>query len=67
MPHRIDIDGISRNLFILRHLAAGSHPVCKELRIDRINEEDNAFGWNYYFGWLKFIVSKMLISVHPGN
>ena len=62
MPHRIDIDSISRNLFILRHLAAGSHSVCQKFRIDRLNEEDKPLGWNYYLGWLKVIVSQMLIG-----
>jgi hypothetical protein len=62
MPHRIDIDGISRNLFVLRHLAVGSRPVCQGLRIDRSDEGDKPFGWNYYLGWLKFIVSQTLIE-----
>lgn len=62
MPHRIDIDGISRNLFVLRHLAVGSRPVCQELRIDRYEEGDKLLGWNYYLGWLKFIVSQTLIE-----
>ena len=62
MPHRIDIDGISRNLFVLKHLAVGSRHVCQELRIDRSDENDKPFGWNYYFGWLKFIVSQTLIE-----
>lgn len=62
MPHRIDIDGISRNLFILKHLAVGSQPLCNAMRIDRCDEEDKLFGWNYYIGWLKSIVCETLIE-----
>jgi len=62
MPHRIDIDGINRNLFVLRHLVAGSRPVCQELRINRCVGNDDPFGWKYYLGWLKSIVSQTLIE-----
>lgn len=62
MPHRIDIDGISQNLFILKHMAAGSPAVCKELTINRDHEDITPFGWNYYLGWMKSIVSQTLIE-----
>ncbi len=62
MPHRIDIVGISRNLFVLKHMVAGSRVVCQELRINRDDEDDTPFGWNYYLGWMKSIVSQTLIE-----
>lgn len=62
MPHRIDIDGISQNLFILKHMAAGSRVVCLDLRINRGDEDVTPFSWNYYLGWMKSIVSQTLIE-----
>lgn len=62
MPHRIDIDGIIRNLFILKHMVAGSRVVCKELLINRDDEDVMPFGWDYYLGWMKSIVSQTLIE-----
>lgn len=63
MPHRIDIDGISRNLFFLKNMAFASQPFCENFRVDRMNDEDKPFGWGYYLGWLKSSVSEMLIEV----
>ena len=63
MPHRIDIDGISQNLFLLKNLAFASQPFCENFRVDRMDDEDKPFGWPYYLGWLKSSVSELLLEV----
>jgi hypothetical protein len=62
MPHRIDIDGISRNLFILINLAYASEHFCEEARVNRSDGDAKTFGWSYYIGWLKSTVSEVLIE-----
>ncbi len=62
MPHRIDIDGISKRIFILNNLAFASKPFCETFQVDRGDEEDKPFGWTYYLGWLKSTVSESLID-----
>ena len=62
MPHRIDIDGISRNLFLLRNLAFASPSLCQTYRLDRCQDLDTPLGWSYYLGWLKSSVSEMLLK-----
>ena len=61
MPHRIDIDGISENLFILQNLSLASRSFCEKYRINQYSEEESEFDW-YYLGWLKSIVSEKLID-----
>lgn len=61
MPHRIDIDGIHQNLFILQNLVFGSKIFCTTYHINRMNESYD-FNWDYYLGWLKSIVSEKLIE-----
>lgn len=62
MTHRIDVDGIRRNLFILLNLAYASKPFCTEARINRTDDGKKSFGWTYYIGWLKSTVSEILIE-----
>ena len=62
MPHRIDIDGISENLFILQNLSLASRSFCEKYRINQYSEEESEFDWYYYMGWLKSIVSEKLID-----
>ncbi len=62
MPHRIDIDGISKRLFILNNLVFASKSFCETFQVDRVDEEDKPFGWDYYFGWLKSTVSESLLD-----
>lgn len=62
MPHRIDIDGISENLFILQNLSLASRTFCEKYRINRYSEGKSEFDWYYYLGWLKSIVSEKLIE-----
>jgi hypothetical protein len=62
MPHRIDIDGISENLFILQNLSLASRSFCEKYRINQYSEEESEFDWYYYLGWLKSIVSEKLID-----
>ena len=62
MPHRIDIDSISENLFILQNLSLASRSFCEKYRINQYSEEELEFDWYYYMGWLKSIVSEKLID-----
>ena len=61
MPHRIDIDGISKDLFILQNLSLASRSFCEKYRINQYSEVESEFDWYYYLGWLKAIVSEKLI------
>lgn len=63
MPHRIDIDGIRKEIFILKNLAFASQPFCRTYHVDRCQEDEDRFGWQYYIGWLKASVSEILIEV----
>lgn len=62
MPHRIDIDGIRRNIFVLMNLAYASEPFCADARVNRVYDERISFGWSYYIGWLKSTVCEILIE-----
>ncbi|CAD6490314.1 MAG: hypothetical protein KFBDDELM_00197 [Candidatus Argoarchaeum ethanivorans] len=62
MPHIIDIDHISENLFILQNLSLASRSFCEKYRISYYSKEESEFDWYYYLGWLKPIVSEKLID-----
>lgn len=62
MPYRIDIDGIHKNLFLLNNLSFSSKNFCEKYLIHRENETESEYNWQYYLGWLKFVVSDILID-----
>jgi hypothetical protein len=61
MPHRIDIDGLHKNLFILQNLFFGSELFCKAYKLHRQNEREPE-DFFYYMGWLKSLVCEILID-----
>lgn len=62
MPHNVDIDGIHKSLFLLQNLCHASRSYCATHRIHRYSEAEEPFDWNYYRGWLKFLVCEHLIQ-----
>ncbi len=62
MPHRIDIDGVSRKMFLLRSMALASRPFCRRYRINRATDDQGPLGWGYYLSWLKSSVSGLLLE-----
>jgi hypothetical protein len=62
MPHRIDFDGIAEDIFILQNLSLASRSFCEKYQINRYSDKELEFDWNYYFEWLKSIVSEKLIE-----
>ena len=62
MPHHIDIDSIHQIVFLILHLCYGSKTFAQAHRIDAMRIEGN-INYEYYFGWLKFLLSEKLIEI----
>jgi hypothetical protein len=62
MPHHIDIDSIHQNVFSILHLCYGSKTFAQSHSIDAMKIEGNIH-YEYYFGWLKYILSEKLIEI----
>ncbi len=60
MPHNVDIDGIHKSLFLLQNLCHASRSFCGTHRIHRDSDAEESLDWNYYRGWLKFLVCEYL-------
>ena len=63
MPHRIDIDSIRQNLFVLMHLAYGAEHFAKKHDLEAVDEENGPINRGYYEGWLKYTLSEKLLEV----
>lgn len=48
---------------MLRNLAFASPSLCRTYRIDRCQDPDTPLGWSNYLGWLKPIVSEVLLEI----
>jgi len=62
MPHTFSTDIIYEDIFILLNLCFASKAFCKEYNIAYYSEDDTEFNWDYYKGYLKYLVSEKLIS-----
>lgn len=62
MPHVLNIDGTSENLFHLQMLVHSSKSFCAKHQISYGDYGNAEFDWYYYFGWLKTSISEKLIE-----
>lgn len=62
MPHNINPDEISQSIFILQNLCLASHSFCQKYQVNEYSESDQEFNWDYYYGWLRLLVSEHLLQ-----
>lgn len=62
MPHKIDTDELTRNAFILRHLAVGNQGVFLDLQFTRDSDRERSCGWGDLGLRLEELVSSLLIE-----
>jgi hypothetical protein len=62
MPHSINIDDIKQSVFILQNFCFASHAFCKKYEISEYSEAEEEFTWDYYYGWLRALVSEHLLQ-----
>jgi hypothetical protein len=60
MPHRVDIDSIHQNSFLLLNIAYGAKEFARTH--DLASDDDYPITGGYYVGWLKFTLSEKLID-----
>ena len=60
MPHRVDIDSIHQNSFLLLNLAYGAKEFARSH--DLGSDDCDPISGGYYLGWLKFTLSAKLID-----
>jgi hypothetical protein len=61
MPHRIDIDSIHRDVFMLLNLCYAGDEFSQRHKLDPMSDSREV-GYGYYFGWLKQQLSEKLIA-----
>lgn len=61
MPHRIDIDSIHEDIFLLLNLCYASKEFSLKHKLDP-GIDGRGVGHSYYFGWLKSLLSEKLIT-----
>lgn len=62
MPHILNHQKITENIFVLQNFALASKDFCTKYQINRCTESESEYDWYYYFGWAKSIVSEKLIE-----
>lgn len=62
MAHRVDVDSIHRNVFLLLNLSYAAETFGKTHDLSTYEEADPING-PYYVGWLKFTLSEKLIDI----
>ena len=62
MTHKINLDDLTRNSFLLRHLAYGNRQVCQELKFTRASDSEMSNGWGHYGLLLQMLVSELFIE-----
>ncbi len=60
MPHRVDIDSIHQNSFLLLNIAYGAKEFAQSH--DLTSNNDYPITSEYYIGWLKYTLSEKLID-----
>jgi hypothetical protein len=61
MPHRIDIDSIHEDAFLLLNLCYAGKEFSQKHKLNP-SDDTRGVGYAYYFGWLKFQLSEKLIA-----
>ena len=61
MPHKVNIDSIYENIFLLVNVCYGAKAFARSHNLSYENDED-LFGGHYYYGWLQAVVSDKLID-----
>jgi hypothetical protein len=62
MPHSLNTDKVHQSIFILKNLCLASHSFCKKYEISENSENEKEFTWDYYYGWLRVLVSENLLE-----
>jgi hypothetical protein len=62
MPHSINADEINQSIFVLQNFCFASHAFCKKYEISEYSEVEKEFTWDYYYGWLRALVSEHLLQ-----
>lgn len=60
MPHRVDIDSIHQNNFLLLNIVYGAKEFARNH--DLASDDEDPITGGYYLGWLKFALSEKLID-----
>ena len=60
MPHRIDIDSLHEEVFVLLNFCYASGTFASRHDLNPL--EDEGVSYQYYLDWLKFLLSEKLIS-----
>jgi hypothetical protein len=61
MAHRLDIDSIHQNSFLLLNIAYGAKEFAQSHHLSDSSDEDPING-RYYVGWLRFVLSDKLVD-----
>jgi hypothetical protein len=61
MPHKVNIDSIYENIFLLVNVCFGAKAFAKSRDLSYQNE-DEVLGGHFYYGWLQAVVSEKLID-----
>ena len=61
MPHKVNIDSIYENIFLLVNVCFGAKAFAKSRDLSYENE-DEVLGGHFYYGWLQAVVSEKLID-----
>lgn len=62
MPHRVDIDSIHQNLFLLLNICYAAQAFAQNHDLESSDGLEIVDG-QYYFGWLRFTLSDKLIDI----